>query len=196
MLNELNPRRVALVMIDLQNWTLGMPITPHPASTVVGNASHLAQNLKEAGGTIILTRAAFSSGYADALRQPVDVALPLPEGGFPPEALAFSSDFDVEPDVIITKRQWSAFHGTELDLQLRRRSVSAIVLGGVMTNFGVESTARDAWQHGYSVIVAEDASSSINADMHRFSIEKILPRVARVRSTVDILASLAPPAAA
>ena len=196
MLNELDPRRVALVMIDLQNWTLGMPITPHPASTVVGNASHLAQNLKEAGGTIILTRAAFSSGYADALRQPVDVALPLPEGGFPPEALAFSSDFDVEPDVIITKRQWSAFHGTELDLQLRRRSVSAIVLGGVMTNFGVESTARDAWQHGYSVIVAEDASSSINADMHRFSIEKILPRVARVRSTVDILASLAPPAAA
>lgn len=196
MLNDLDPCRVALVMIDLQNWTLGMPIAPHPASTVVGNASHLAQNLKEAGGTIILTCAAFSSGYADALHQPVDVALPLPEGGFPPEAQAFSCDFNAEPDVIITKRQWSAFHGTELDLQLRRRGISTIILGGVMTNFGVESTARDAWQQSYSVIVAEDASSSIDADMHRFSIEKILPRVARVRSTADILAGLASPAAA
>ncbi len=190
MLNNLDPSRAAFVLIDLQNWTLGMPLMPHPASTVVGNASRLAMSLKSAGGTIIMTRAAFSADYIDALRQPVDIALTLPEGGLPPEALAFSKEFAVEPDVVITKRQWSAFHGTELDLQLRRRGISTIILGGVMTNFGVESTARDAWQHSYSVIVAEDASSSINADMHRFSIGKILPRVARVRSTTDILASL------
>lgn len=196
MLNELDPRRTALVLIDLQNWTLGMPIAPHAASAIVGQAARLARSLRASGGTIILTRAAFSAGYADALRQPVDVPLPLPEGGIPPEALAFSPEFDVEPDVVITKRQWSAFHGTELDLQLRRRGISTIVLGGVMTNFGVESTARDAWQHGYSVIVAEDVSSSIKADMHRFSTEMILPRVARVRSTADILGSLAAPVSA
>lgn len=196
MLNELDPRRTALVLIDMQNWTLGMPIAPHAGPTVVSRAAGLARTLKTSGGTIILTRAAFSAGYADALRQPVDVPLPLPEGGIPPEALAFSTAFDIEPDVVITKRQWSAFHGTELDLQLRRRGIATIVLGGVMTNFGVESTARDAWQHGYSVIVAEDASSSIKADMHRFSTETILPRVARVRSTEDILASLAAPVSA
>jgi nicotinamidase-related amidase len=196
MLNDLDPRQTALVIIDPQNWTLGMPIAPHSASTVVSNASRLARSLQAAGGTIILTRAAFSAGYADALRQPVDIALPLPEGGLPPEALAFSSAFDIEPDVVITKRQWSAFHGTELDLQLRRRGIDTLVLGGVMTNFGVESTARDAWQHSYSVIVAEDASSSIHTDMHRFSIETILPRVARVRATADILASLPAPMAA
>jgi nicotinamidase-related amidase len=196
MLNDLHPHRTALVLIDLQNWTLGMPITPHSASAVVSHAAHLARSLKAAGGTIVLTRAAFSPGYADALRQPVDIALPLPEGGLPPEALAFSEDLDVDADVVITKRQWSAFHGTELDLQLRRRGIDTIILGGVMTNFGVESTARDAWQHSYSVIVAEDVSSSINADMHRFSIEKILPRAARVRSTADILAGLSSKAAA
>lgn len=196
MLDGLDPRRTALVLIDLQNWTLGMPISPYPASTVIDNALRLAHDVKASGGTVIMTRAAFSAGYADALRQPVDVPLPLPEGGIPPEALAFSAEFDVEPDAVITKRQWSAFHATELDLQLRRRGISTIILGGVMTNFGVESTARDAWQHSYSVIVAEDASSSINADMHRFSIEKVLPRVARVRRTADILAGLAAPAAA
>jgi nicotinamidase-related amidase len=196
MLKDLDPRRIALVLIDLQNWTLGMPVAPHPSSAVIDCGSRLAQCLQEAGGTIILTRAAFSKGYVDALKQPVDVALPLPDGGLPPEALAFSSDFDVKPDVVITKRQWSAFYGTELDLQLRRRGITTVILGGVMTNFGVESTARDAWQQGYSVIVAEDASSSINADMHHFSIEKILPRVSQVRATADILASLKAPVTA
>ena len=60
----------------------------------------------------------------------------------------------------ILKRQWGAFHGTELDLQLRRRGLDTIVLTGVATNFGVEQTAREAWQLGYSVVVAEDATSS------------------------------------
>jgi nicotinamidase-related amidase len=102
MLNELDPRVTALVLIDLQNWTLGMPITPHPASAVVGNASRLARSLKASGGTIILTRADFSAGYADALRQPVDIPLPLPEGGLPREAVALSQAFDVEPEAVIT----------------------------------------------------------------------------------------------
>src|SRR6185295_13028044 len=90
-------------------------------------------------------------------------------------------------DLRITKRQWSAFYGTELDLQLRRRGITTIVLGGIATNFGVESTARDAWQHNYAVVIAEDASTSLGADLHRFAVEKLLPRVARVRSTQEII---------
>ena len=95
----------------------------------------------------------------------------------------------LDADVVITKRQWSAFHGTELDLQLRRRGVTTVVIGGVMTNFGMGSTARDAWQHNYAVVVAEDACSSLNPDMHRFAVENILPRVARVRSSAAIAAA-------
>ena len=92
----------------------------------------------------------------------------------------------------IVKRQWGAFHGTELDLQMRRRGLDTIVLTGVATNFGVEQTAREAWQFGYSVIVAEDAVSSISEAAHRFAIETVLPRVARVRSTEAIVAALTP----
>src|SRR5262249_51459503 len=105
---------------------------------------------------------------------------------FVPEISALNSE------VVITKRQWGAFHGTELDLQLRRRGIDTIVLVGIATNFGVESTAREAWQHGYSVIVAEDACTSMSADMHAFSVEKILPRISRVRSTEEVAAALAP----
>jgi nicotinamidase-related amidase len=45
----------------------------------------------------------------------------------------------------VTKHQWGAFYGTDLDVQLRRRGIQTIVLGGVATNIGVESTARQAW---------------------------------------------------
>jgi nicotinamidase-related amidase len=87
--------------------------------------------------------------------------------------------------------RWGAFFGTELDLQLRRRGFDTIVLTGVATNFGVEQTAREAWQLGYSVIVAGDAASAVSEAAHRFAVETILPRIARVRSTEAILAALA-----
>ncbi len=184
----LDAARTALIVIDPQNWTMGMPITPHPADKILANVANLANAIRNAGGVVCLTRAAFSPGYADMLRVPVDIALPVPEGGVPPQALAFRPEVEaLNADVVITKRQWSAFYATELDLQLRRRGIGTIVIAGVMTNFGVESTARDAWQHNYAAIVAEDSCSSLDPEMHRFSIEKILPRVARVRSSAAIV---------
>jgi nicotinamidase-related amidase len=192
-LSPLDPRTTALVLIDVQNGTLAMPMAPYDAATVIANSARLAERIAAAGGTVVLVRIAFSEGYADRLQQPVDVALAVPPDGLP----AGWSDFAppiaaIKPDVVITKRQWSAFHGTELDLQLRRRGIARVVIGGLMTNFGVESTARDAYQNNYAVIVAEDACASFAADMHRFAIEKTLPRVSQVRSTEQIVAALSP----
>jgi len=185
---DLNFKRTALVLIDLQNWTLGMPLAPHASATVVENASRLAAAVRKSGGTIVLVRIGFSGDYLDMLKLPVDETLTLPEGGIPEAALAFNDRIkSIGPDITITKRQWSAFYGTELDLQLRRRGIETLIVGGVMTNFGVESTARDAWQHNYAVVIAEDACASRDEVMHRFSIEKILPRVSRVRSTAEIV---------
>ena len=89
-------------------------------------------------------------------------------------------------DICITKRQWGAFYGTELDLQLRRRGVRTIVLGGIATNIGVESTARDAWERGYAIILAEDATSGQSAELHKFAIENIFPRISRVTKSTEI----------
>jgi len=94
---------------------------------------------------------------------------------------------------VIVKRSWSAFYGTELDLQLRRRGIDTVIITGVATNFGVESTARDAWHHNYAVVIAEDACASRDEAMHHFAINSILPRISRVRSTIDILSGLAGP---
>jgi nicotinamidase-related amidase len=93
-------------------------------------------------------------------------------------------------DVVVTKRQWGAFYGTDLDLQLRRRGIGTLLLGGIATNFGVESTARDAWERAYHVVFVEDAMASFSADAHRFPVANVFPRLGRVRSTADVLGAL------
>ncbi len=74
-----------------------------------------------------------------------------------------------QEDLLITKRQWGAFHGTPLDQLLRRRGIKTIVMGGIATNFGVESTARAAIEQGYAVVFAEDAMTTMSAEMHQFA---------------------------
>jgi nicotinamidase-related amidase len=95
-----------------------------------------------------------------------------------------------EQTLVITKHQWGAFYGTELDLQLRRRGLKTIVLGGIATNMGVESTARNAFELGYEQIFVEDAMTSRSAEMHNFAVASIFPLLGRVRSTADVLAAL------
>jgi nicotinamidase-related amidase len=93
-------------------------------------------------------------------------------------------------DFIITKHQWGAFYGTELDLELRRRGLTTIVLCGIATNIGVESTARFAFEFGYNQIFVEDAMSALSLEEHTASVTKIFPRLGLVRKTNDILAAL------
>jgi nicotinamidase-related amidase len=97
----------------------------------------------------------------------------------------------VQPgDPILTKRNGAPFYGTDLDQQLRRNGMQTIVLGGIATNFGVESTARAAFDRGYQLIFAEDAMSSVSAEAHQSSVRMLFPRVGRVRTTEQILVAL------
>ena len=108
--------------------------------------------------------------------------------------VSFSRDWsDIVPqlgprdgDIVITKRQWGAFYGTDLDLQLRRRGVNAIVLCGIATNFGVESTARSGAELRFDVVLLEDVMTSMTADAHRFAVQMIFPRLGRVRTADQI----------
>ena len=190
---SLDPQTTALVLIDLQNGILSRPLTPHGAPQIITHTAALARRFAMTGGTLALVHVAFSDGYADQPHQDVDAPMQLPPDGLPKAWSCFVPEIGaLDADITIVKRQWGAFHGTELDLQLRRRGITTIVLAGVATNFGVESTAREAWQHHYRVIVAEDSCSSLAEGMHAFSIEKILPRIARIRSTASVLAAMQP----
>lgn len=188
-MDKLDPRRTALVLIDLQKGILPFAGGPHTAAEVLEKAGVLVGRFHELGSPVVLVRVGWSADGGDALRQAVDrppPARPKSEDWWDfPEQLGV-----IDSDIRVIKRQWGAFYGTELELQLRRRGIEHIVLGGISTNIGVESTARNAWEHGFGIVFAEDAMSAASGEHHVFAITHIFPRLGRVRSTPQVLEML------
>ena len=185
-MQNLDPNTTALVLIDLQKGVVGRSCAPYSTADVLKTSMELAERFRRAGAPVVLVNVGWSPDFKDALRQPVDQPFQLPPGGLPIDFMEFAEGLKKPGDICITKRQWGAFHGTELDLQLRRRGVQTIVLGGIATNIGVESTARQAWEHGYAIILAEDATSGLSAELHNFAVKNIFPRISRILKAVDI----------
>ena len=188
----IDPRKTALVLIDLQQGVVSWPFAPRSAAEVVQNTSRLAAKFRALGAVVALVRVTFHLDSKDRLNVPADAPMQFNSSALPPNLAELVPEIGPQTgDLIITKRQWGAFYGTELDLQLRRREVRTIVLGGIATNFGVESTARDAYERGYAQIFVEDAMSSMTAEAHEFVVKSIFPRIGQVRSTDEVLSALA-----
>ncbi len=189
---ELDPERTALVVIDLQQGIVGMPVAPHDAESVVARATVLAEACRARGVFVVLVHVGPSPDGRDALRPVVDEPGPRP-------ALQPGWDEIVpglgpkEGDHVVRKRQWGAFYGTDLDLQLRRRAIGTIILCGISSNVGVESTARDAFERGYQQVFVEDACAARDAEAHAFVFRTVFPRIGRVRRTDEVVRALPRP---
>src|SRR6201985_2168487 len=183
---ELDPKTTALVLIDLQKGIMRHELKPYPADRFTKAGSTLADTFRKAGAPVVLVNVGFAKDFKDALRQPVDQPFAAPPGGFPENFSELIDGLAKAGDILVTKRQWGAFHGTELDLQLRRRGIQTIVLGGVATNIGVESTARQASDTGDADVLVEEARSGMSAEMHDFAIGNIFPRISRVVESAEL----------
>ncbi|HUD95516.1 hydrolase [Sphingobium sp.] len=188
---DIDPTRTALVAIDLQKGIVASSTAPHASADVVARSRAIADALRAAGGTVVLVTVDFHKGFVDALAQPADIASPRSPDGPPADFADIVPELGAhDGDLRIIKRQWGAFHGTELDLQLRRRGIDTIILTGIATHMGVESTARSAWEHGYRLIFAEDAIASFSDMLHDFPIAHVFPRLGHVRTSKDVVAAL------
>ncbi|MBO1331213.1 isochorismatase family protein [Streptomyces sp. VRA16 Mangrove soil] len=177
--------RPALVLIDLQQGILGLP-TVHPSDGVLKNAVALADAFRAKGLPVVRVRVAWSPDGGDL---PVGRSAAPGLTQAPPAAFAeFPEDLGpLGDDIVITKRHWGAFTGTELDLQLRRRGVTQIVLCGISSSIGVESTARSAFELSYHLLLVEDATTDTDAAAHEHSFTKIFPRIAELGSTEQVI---------
>ncbi len=178
----------ALVLVDLQNGNMARDLAPYSAQAVLGNGALLAQEMRLRGGMVIFVRVLMNelqSPPADApLRAP---GAPAP----PPDASHLAPEAGVEAtDIVIVKRQWGAFYGTELDQLLRRRHIKTLVLGGIVTNIGVELTARAAYDRGYALVFAEDAMNGITAEAHAFACKNTFRVMGKVRTTAELMDAL------
>lgn len=182
--------KTALVVIDLQNGVAVLPGAPHPTAAVIDKTVELADAFRNRDLPVVLVRVSFAADGADRLsgriEQPARSAGATPPGADQiVDQLAGHAE-----DIVVTKRNWGAFHGTDLDVHLRRRGITQIVLTGVATSIGVESTARAAYEHGYHVTLATDAMTDLSADAHENSLTRIFPRLGETGTTADILALL------
>jgi nicotinamidase-related amidase len=184
----IDAKSTALVLIDLQHGIVGRQLSPHAGADLVKRAASLAEAFREKGGTVAYVRVEIG----EVLRPQVDAPMFDPNAPPPPpiaSQLVPESGYQAG-DLLIVKRQWGAFYGTDLDQQLRRRGIRTIVIGGIATNFGVESTARAAFDRGYALIFVEDAMASFSAEVHGFAVQHIFPRMGRVRTSGEVLEAL------
>lgn len=183
-----NPQKTALVAIDLQNALMGMNTAPRPVAEVVKTNRSIAEALRARGGLVVWVRV----NVNDTLTLPVDEPSRFAGQKMPDELSEIAPSAGLENgDLVITKRHWGAFAGTPLEQQLRDRGIETVLLTGVSTNAGVESTLRQGTGLGFAFVVVEDACSAQDAEEHRFAVEKIFPRLARVRTAGAVLQQLA-----
>jgi len=174
--------KTALIVVDLQKGLLAFPATP-PVPEVVPRAGELAAAFRRHHLPVILVNVAGGApGRADQ----------------PPRALPPSDDWtelvpelDPQPgDHRVTKRTWGAFTNTDLDAYLLENGVTQVVLCGVATSIGVESTARFAHELGFNVTFAIDTMTDGFPDAHANSIARIFPRLGETGTAAEIIAML------
>ncbi|MEJ1229758.1 MAG: isochorismatase family protein [Galbitalea sp.] len=172
--------RTALIVVDLQNAILAYP-TAHPNTDVIARSAELADAFRAHGLPVVLVNVAGGA--------PGRTELPRPAGGErPADAMDIVAGLNrAETDHLVTKRTWGAFTGTDLDEYLRGEGVTQVVVTGIATSAGVESTARHAHENGYNVTLATDAMSDRSLEAHEYVVGAVFPRIGETGTTAEII---------
>jgi nicotinamidase-related amidase len=174
-------RNTALILIDLQKGIVALPLFS-PAADVIPQANKLAAAFRQHDLPVVLVNVA---GGAPGRNQ-------LPPPGKPPADWAeLVPELDRHAgDHYVTKRTWGAFTNTDLAQHLKTHGVTQVVIAGIATSIGVESTARQAHELGFNVSLAIDAMTDLNGDAHANSIARVFPRLGETGTTDEIIALL------
>jgi nicotinamidase-related amidase len=176
--SSLDPKP-ALLVVDLQKGLVGLP-TAHPFDGVVGNAVALAENFRARNLPVVLINV---DGAA-----PGRIERARAHREFPAGWTEFLPELKRQPaDHVVTKRTWGAFTGTDLETYLRGSDVTQVVVAGVATSAGVESTARQAHELGFNVALAIDAMTDLDADAHHNSVARIFPKIGETGTTQQLI---------
>ena len=175
--------KTALIIIDLQQGIVSLP-TVHPIVDVVRHAAELAAAFRRRGLPVVLVNV---DGGA-----PGRVEQAARGGGARPAGWTdLVPELNRQPgDHTVTKRTWGAFTNTGLDAHLKALGVTQVVIAGVATSLGAESTARQAHEHGFHVTLAVDAMTDMSVEAHANSVTRIFPRLGETGTTAEIVALL------
>ena len=174
--------KTALVVVDLQKGILAYA-SGEAVSGVVRAAGNLCDGFRQHGLPVVLVNVA--GGAPGRTEQPRRQMNPAPDWA------EFLPELKQQPsDIVVTKKTWGAFASTDLEARLRKLGVTQVVVCGIATTAGVESTARQAYEAGFNVTLAIDAMTDMNADAHQNSIARIFPRIGETGTSAEIVALL------
>jgi nicotinamidase-related amidase len=179
----LDSQMTALVLIDLQGGILGRKLAPISADELIARGKTLAEKFRAAGAPVVLVNV---KPPLDGPKRQVDEPTPLPKT-LPAGFIDLAPGLAEPGDLLITKSTWGAFFRTDLDAELKSRGIRTIVLGGVATHVGVDTTARQAWELGYELVITRDVTTSMGPEPHEATMRHVFPRIARV-ADADALA--------
>ncbi|MFK0402158.1 cysteine hydrolase family protein [Microbacterium sp. NPDC090225] len=175
---------VALIVVDLQVATAPR-MEQDTLERVVANTNTLAAAFRTSGLTVAIATVSGSVPGRTEMTKAYGVST-VPAGGDAPLA-ALVTD---AADILVSRAPWSAFAGTDLHDELARRGVTQVVVTGVATSIGVESTARDAYALGYSVALPTDAVMDFRPDVGAAHLAQIAPLMAEVTTTTELITAL------
>ena len=169
----------ALIVIDLQKGIVAYP-TVHPIGEVVERSRSLTDAFRQRGLPVVLVNVAGGApGRTEQQR---------PGGPFPEGWTDLIPEMDQQAsDIVVTKRTWGAFASTPLEERLKSLDVTQVVIAGVATATGVESTARQAYEQGFNVTLAVDAMTDMRREAHDYSIAHVFPRLGETGTTREII---------
>jgi nicotinamidase-related amidase len=173
----------ALIVIDLQKGIVNYPLV-HPIAEIVDRTRELTHAFRAENLPVVLVNVA---GRAPGRTEQG----PRSTQTFTEGWTELIPELERQPgDMIVTKRSWGAFATTDLEDQLKAKGVTQVVVTGVATSGGVESTARQAYEQGFHVTLALDAMTDIREEAHEYCIKNIFPRLGETGSTQEIISLL------
>ncbi|WP_316824215.1 isochorismatase family protein [Pedobacter miscanthi] len=179
-------KKTALVLIDLQKGIMQFPIAK-PVNEILEKAAALVSAFHKANLPVVVVNVDPTKSLLNTLRTDANAKFT----SFPDEWFEIAPEIKtIESDIFITKHTWNAFTNPNLDIELKKRGITGIVLAGISTSVGVEGTARAASEYGYNITFAEDAIADTNADAHEHSIKRIFPRLGEVDEVDKIIDAL------
>lgn len=174
--------KIALIIVDLQKGIVGLPIS-HPLEDIIANSTRLADAFRRRDLPVVLVNVDAGAPGRTEQRPRMQE---FPEGW-----TEIVPELDPQTqDIRVTKKTWGAFASTDLEQKLKDLAVTQVVITGVSTTAGVESTARQAYELGFNVTLATDAMGDVRAAAHDASIANIFPRLGETGTTSDIIALL------
>ena len=169
----------ALIIVDLQRGIVGLPAI-QPIGDIIARAVALAEAFRECDLPVVLVNVA--GGAPGRTEQPRQT------GSRPEGWTDLTPELNQQPgDIVVTKRTWGAFASTDLEVLLKARDVTQVVIAGVATATGVEATARQAYEAGFNVSLALDAMTDLRPEAHDYSIRNVFPRLGETGTTAEIV---------